>query len=496
MNDKQEEIQFKELEKKIYMLVCELGCNIIKQILENQDKEIMNERNRKEYRHKGYKTNTIKTIMGVIEYKRAIYLHDNKYVFLLDKMVSIDTIGKISSNLAEIMLKTVVNTTSYRKGASEIQNTTNQTISHQALNELVWKVGKEIEEKENQEIKLLKQEKLVKGKKEIPALFEEADGIWFNLQGKDREEAKEKYKKECEKKNKEYDPNHKHKTELKLHITYEGWIKNNNRYSLVNKKYIAGMMTPERLRKLRNARIYQTYNEELIQVRASNGDGARWINSIATKDTIIQKDMFHIQQEIIRDIKEQKHREEIVKMLAEKRYTEIPNYIENLKYELGGEEKTVKKLETLKNYLKDGLKRYQDILKEQGREMPEAPTGMEYKNMGTMESQIFTVLAVRICSGRKAFLKQGASYLSKVCAEYYENKGEIELEKIENEIPVDNSIQEWIDEIEENVKKNKKVHRVDRKETKEYNYAQSTIFLTKEMKEILKLAEPSALIYR
>lgn len=35
--------------------------------------------------------------------------------------------------------------------------------------------GKTIEDKENEEIKLFKEDKLVKGTKKIPALFEEAD---------------------------------------------------------------------------------------------------------------------------------------------------------------------------------------------------------------------------------------------------------------------------------------------------------------------------------
>lgn len=492
-----ESIKFHELEQKIYKMVCEYGCEIMKQILENKDKELMLTRNKKEYRHKGYRTNTIKTVMGEIEYKRAIYLKDNKHVYLLDETISIDTIGKLSSNLAEIMLKTVVNTPSYRKAENEIKNTTNETISHQALCDLVWNVGKIIEEKENEEIKLFKQEKLIPGTKQVNALFEEADGIWFNLQGKDRKEAVEKYKKECEKKNKEFNANHKHKTELKLHVTYEGWQKNGKRYALVNKKYIAGMMSSDRLKKLRNARVYQEYDEKSIQVRASNGDGARWINNIATKDTIRQKDLFHIQQEIIRDVKEKEYQEELQKMVLEKRYNEIPSYIDKLKTVLGGEEKIVKKLDTLKSYLKDGLPRYQDILAEQGREIPQAPDGIEYRDMGTMESQIFTVLVVRLCSGRKAFLKLGASYLAKVCAEYYEKSGDIELEKIESDIPVDNSIEEWIKEIEENVRQNKKMHRADRKETEEYNCNKGTVIgITPELQEILKLAEPTALIYR
>lgn len=56
-------INFYDLERNIYKLVCELGCNILKSILENQDKKLMNSRDKKELRHKGYKNNTIKTIM-------------------------------------------------------------------------------------------------------------------------------------------------------------------------------------------------------------------------------------------------------------------------------------------------------------------------------------------------------------------------------------------------------------------------------------------------
>lgn len=321
-------------------------------------------------------------------------------------------------------------------------------------------------------------------------------GIWINLQGKDRKTLLEKYKKECEKKNKDFDENHKCKTELKLHVTYEGWKKENH-HELVNKKYIAGMMSPQRLKQLKNARIYQEYNEETIKLRALNGDGASWIKGIATKDTISQKDNFHIQQEIVRDIRVKQYRQEIISMLENKKYNEIMPYIEKLKYELGGEEKTIKKLITLQKYLKEGLPRYQDILKEQGKEMPKAPDNIEYRNMGTMESQIFTVLKVRLCSGRKAFLKKGANYLSKVCAEYFENTGEIKLVKINEEIQIDNSVEEWIREIEENVKKNKKMHRADRKEREEYNFAQAKIIeYTPELKNVLKLAEPTALMYR
>lgn len=224
--------------------------------------------------------------------------------------------------------------------------------------------------------------------------------------------------------------------------------------------------------------------------------GASWINNIMSIDTITQKDLFHIQQEIVRDIPTKKHRQELAKIIEEKRYNEVQEYIENLKFELGGEEKIVNKLNKLKSYLKEGLPRYTDILKEQGKELPKPPENIEYRSMGTMESNIFSVLVVRLCSGRKAFLKIGANYLAKVCAIYYQDD-EISLAKVEKEIKIDNSVEEWINAIEENVAKNKKIHRADRKLTEENNYFQGTIAENNlELKELLKLKEITALIYR
>ncbi len=367
-----ENVSFYELEKEVYRLVCQLGCSILKLILENYDKQLMNNRDTKEYRHKGLRGTTIKTVMGEVEYDRVMYLKDKKTVYLLDDILKIATCKRVSANFVETALKTVVNTTSYRKAEKALQDTTNARLSHQELNQLVWLVGAKIESKENEEIKLHREEKLAKGTKQIKALFEEADGLWFNLQGEDRKIAKEKYIKECEKQNKECKENHKLKTELKLHIMYEGWS-TNNRHSLINKAYISGVMTPERLRKLKSARIHQKYDTQKIELRASNGDGAKWINKIMSKDTITQKDLFHIEQEIVRSIKIKKYRDELMQIIADKRYNEVQNYIENLKYELGGEEKVVNQLKTLQSYLSEGLPRYQDILKEQGKELPKAP---------------------------------------------------------------------------------------------------------------------------
>ncbi|HCC03760.1 MAG TPA: hypothetical protein DEP51_02740 [Clostridiales bacterium] len=396
------EINFNKLEQKIFKFVCELGCNILKNIIERYDEKLQNERDKKAFRHRGLKPDSIKTVMGVVEYKRAIYEYvegeNKKFVYLLDENLNLSEFGKISENLVERILNIAVETNSYRDAAEQLMQTLNISISHETVREIVLKAGIKILEKENEEINLNDKDKLVAGTKEIPVLFEEADGLWINLQGKDRQEQIEKYKATCKKEGKEYKEPTSVKSELKLHVSYEGWKKDDKRHPLVNKMYIAGFMSSAELKKRRDAQIYQNYDVSKIQLRILNGDGASWINQLATKNTIQQRDNFHIHQEIIRDIQEDELRRQLERLIAEKRYNEIPVYLEYLRYEVGGEETAINKIDRLESYLSEGLPRYQDVLEKQNRTMPEAPDGIEYKDPGIMESQIFTVLSKRFKS--------------------------------------------------------------------------------------------------
>ena len=445
----EEEIKFNNLEKKIFKFVCNFGCLIIKLILESYDRKIMKARDTKKYRHKGLRKNTIKTVMGEIEYVRAMYEVEEegikRRVYLLDEKLHINTEGKASENLVEKIVETVPITDSYRKAETVLKETTNATLSFEWIRNIVVKIGDKITKKEKEERKMLDKGQLVAGLKEIIALFEEADGLWINLQGKDRKERLEENKKKCEKENKEFNPKQKIKTELKLHVMYEGWKKDDKRHPLINKQYIAGMMKPKEIKKLRDARVYQQYDVEKIKLRVVNGDGAKWTKGITAKGGIYQKDQFHIIQEIVRDVPKE-YRNIIEELVKTKQYDKIEKAIEGLKVELGGEYKAVKKLNTLQSYLSSGLERYQDIV-----EVPEAPEGVEYRNMGTQESQIFSKLKKRFCSGRKAFSEHGANALAKICV----LSEKFSLEELETPIPIDTSVEDWIKEIEENVRKNR-----------------------------------------
>lgn len=429
------EFNFNMLEKKMFTFICEVGCKMLGAMLENIDKKIMDARDSKKFRHRGYKENTIKTILGLVPYKRVLYEYEDedgktRNIFLLDTILNISEVGKMSANLVEKILSIVVETNSYRDAAAQLMESINLSISHEAVRKVVMKEGYKLIFKEQEEYNLMTKNKLLEGTKEIPVLFEEADGIWINLQGKDREKQIEQYKKNCEKQGKEYEKPNSVKSELKLHVSYEGWKKDDNRHSLVNKIYTAGFLSSQEIRHIRDCKIYKTYNIEKIEVRVMNGDGAQWIDNMATGNTIRQKDNFHIHQEIMRDIPDDIHKRQIERLIAESRYDEIPYFIEFLRYEYGGEETTIKKLDRLESYLSSGLPRFREVLETQNRKLPEPPENIEYRDPGIMECQIFTVLSKRFKSGRMSFSKIGATCLAKVCALKAENKGKINVSEI------------------------------------------------------------------
>ena len=229
-----DEVKFNDLEKKVFKFVCFFGCLIIKMMLESYDKKLMDARDKKKYRHKGLRETSVNTVMGEIKYKRVMYEIQEegitKTVYLLDETLKISVEGKVSSNLVQKVVETVPVTDSYRKAEKVIDTTTNTSLCHEKIRSIIIKVGDRITNREKEERKLFDKNQLIAGLKEITALFEETDGLWINLQGKDRKERLEKNKKKAEKENKEFNPKQKIKTELKLHVMYEGWKKDDPRH--------------------------------------------------------------------------------------------------------------------------------------------------------------------------------------------------------------------------------------------------------------------------
>ena len=83
-------VSFKTLEQKIYKFICAYGAELTRIILEENDDELAEGRDRKVYRDKGKRSTTVKTVYGEVCYSRRVYerkQEDGKkeYVYLLDE---------------------------------------------------------------------------------------------------------------------------------------------------------------------------------------------------------------------------------------------------------------------------------------------------------------------------------------------------------------------------------------------------------------------------
>ena len=445
---------FKSLEQNIFKFVCEVGKNIIKSILQSEDDKLLSLSDRSIYVNKGFKYTTIKTIMGEISFKRRIYrIYDEdgndtgRYVFLLDQKLKIFESGLFSQNMTDLMVNAMLNTGAYRKAAEEVSTSTNQSASHEAIRKAIIVNGEKLSKKEDMLIELDEQEKIESENKEISVLFEESDGKWINLQGKDRQKRIEQYKKKAEKEGKKFKKPKSVKSEIKMHMMHEGWKLNDNRHPLVNKTYIVGFIPIDKLKRIRKAKIKQRYNENKIKIKINNGDGAKWIKKLMDKGEIYQKDMLHIQKCITKNVPKE-YRQVLQELIINKMYEYIWSYLEWIKSDSGGEEIVVKKLKQAQQYLADGLPRYTDQI----QNLPKLNEGLEYRTMGNAESNIFTVFT-KLFTGRKSFSIKGATCLAKVAALKIETKSAVITEHINAPIKIDNSVEEYINEIEKRVAK-------------------------------------------
>ena len=67
------EINIKSLEKNFYDCGCKLAAEALANYLQTLDRELMKVRDKALLRHKGHRKTCIKTLMGEVEYSRAVY---------------------------------------------------------------------------------------------------------------------------------------------------------------------------------------------------------------------------------------------------------------------------------------------------------------------------------------------------------------------------------------------------------------------------------------
>lgn len=395
-------LTFKEIEKEIFKYVCKIAVNITRNFLAEYDKQLMKERDTEKYRHKGYKTDHVRCVYGDVPYERVVYETHNKdgkkeFVFLLDEALRMDTVGKMSLNLVESIIS-ATSKMSFREAAEEINRNTEAGITFQSAWNVVQKFGEKLEKEEAALIRDYEKEAISGGRK-VPVLLEEADGVFLHLQGKDR-------------------PKHKSGKELKVSTCYEGW---NAQGELAGKVMSAGFEDGKTFQKLREAMIKKKYDTEEVVLRVLNGDGAGWVKACEDPDTLFQLDRFHIYQKILKCISDREMQVRLRNLYdackTEELLESIQIYADSVA--TGDEkDKREKKALELYEYLagnKEYLLSYQN---RKGIEIPPAPEGLVYKNLGTQENQNCSNITLRMKNNKSSWSIAGGGHMAKILVRF------------------------------------------------------------------------------
>ena len=141
-------VSFKDLEEIAFKIACEFANEILKNMLEEYDRQIMDSRDTTKYRHKEKETTTIKAKTGLVEYTRTKYIEKQedgtkRCVYLTDEVLNMKKIGQVSGGIIELIVKNI-SEVSYRVCAEMINNMRGLSISEVAVWNIVQQLGEEM----------------------------------------------------------------------------------------------------------------------------------------------------------------------------------------------------------------------------------------------------------------------------------------------------------------------------------------------------------------
>ena len=361
--------------------------------LEELDEALAETRDKKQYRDKGRRRTVLKTMLGEVEFSRRVYVAEDdagmkEHIYLLDEALGIDTPGQISPMLSE-MVATAACESTYRETARQVSELTGQTISHQTAWSITQGAGGRVRAREETLAAQARHDKGA-GKLESKLLYEEADGIWLKLQGRDR---------------KSYGPSR----EMKAAIAYSGVKQNGKRRRLADKVACAGFDNVKDFIGRKEGVIASVYCTDEIELRVLNGDGANWITA-NNEAAVYQLDPFHRNKAIREYVNDPELQKIMTDLLYAKDIDLLLTVVEasiNSTIEPDEQEKRQKLLNYFSNN-KEGLTPYY----RRGEKIPPVNEGLAPARCGSMESNIFTLIGNRMKGRRACWSIRGADNLA------------------------------------------------------------------------------------
>lgn len=398
---KDENNTFEEMAARVYEVVMRLGREMVSQALEARDEELMKSRDKKRYRCKGKQKTSIKTKLGVIEFRRNVYVDNSvaegkRCVHLLDEDLRIERIGQISKEVCQAAGELVCES-SYRAAAKAITENSGLSISPQGVWNVVQKLGDMRREQVERHTELARRKQGV-GCIQSKILYEENDGIWLKLQGIDR---------------KEYGTS----KEMKAGIAYDGVTWQNckdwkKRRTLDCKVAHASYEPAQKFRESKEGVIASRYDVKAVALRVINGDGANWIQKAGNKDCICVLDKFHRNKKLTECIRNKDFLQTARTLLYDNRIEDLLDCIEAQMNSAEDKAEQEGLRELLAYYTEN--KNAMTGPYERGLPIPETrePGVIHHARLGSMESNIFTLIGNRMKGRRCCWSIRGANHLA------------------------------------------------------------------------------------
>ncbi len=404
---KQNISDFSGLAKTAFEYSLAFGRELVRRIVEERDAELREERDKSRYVNKGKRKTCLKTLLGDVEFERTVYVdkavpEGQHCVFLLDEDLGIDTVGLVSPDACEAIANAICETT-YRGAAQMLSETTGLTLSPQGVWDVVQKLGAYRGEQLERFSELAKAKKS-EGCIETKLLYEEDDGVWLPLQGKDR---------------KKYGPS----KEMKVGIAYDGVLwsggkSGKERRKLHNKVAYTSFDSVAEYRKRKEGLVASRFNVKGIELRIRNGDGAGWVQGFGNADINVL-DVFHRNKALLTHVQHDGLRKLLMKQLYEKN---IPMLLACIEAMINSEEdtKTQEHYRTLQTYYEsnaDGLLSAYD----RDVKIPDTsePGVIHHARLGSMESNVFTLVGNRMKGRRACWSIRGATNLANLLCLYH-----------------------------------------------------------------------------
>ena len=398
---------FSDLAKAAFEYSLAFGRELVRRIVEERDAELREERDKSRYVNKGKRKTCLKTLLGDVEFERTVYVdkavpEGQHCVFLLDEDLGIDTVGLVSPDACEAIANAICETT-YRGAAQMLSETSGLTLSPQGVWDVVQKLGAYRGE-QVERLSELARAKKSEGCIETKLLYEEDDGVWLPLQGKDR---------------KKYGPS----KEMKVGIAYDGVLwsggkSGKERRELHNKVAYTSFDSAAEYRERKEGLVASRFNVKGIKLRIRNGDGAGWVQGFGNADINVL-DVFHRNKALLSNVQDPDYRKLLMKQLYDKN---IPLLLACIEVLIDNEEdpKVQEHYRTLLSYYKsneDGL------LSAYDRDIPipdtSKPGVIHHARLGSMESNVFTLVGNRMKGRRACWSIRGATNLANLLCLYH-----------------------------------------------------------------------------